>query len=124
MVSKTSARILNVLKGLFAAIKEMGVFTKQMSGLLEQVGQANRNVLRLESFRLEAAGTGGSGWSGFKGAYNLLGEGHVSVYSTADKVAGETARSASRTNSAQNAGAAGSTLTGDNPSPPPIELPL
>jgi hypothetical protein len=124
LVSKTSAKILSVLKRLFAAIKEMGLFTKQMSGLLEQIGQANRNVLRLEAFRIEAAATGGSGWSGFKGAYNTLGQGHVSVYGTVDKVAVATARSAGETNSAQNSGAAGSTLTGDSPTPTPIELPL
>lgn len=124
LVSKTSARILGVLKGLFAAIKEMGVLTKQMSGIIEQVGQANRNVMRLEAFRLEAADASRSGWKGFKSAYDLLGEGHASVYGTVDKVVVETARGASQTNSVQNAGATGTTLTGKNPSPTPIELPL
>jgi hypothetical protein len=124
LVSKTSAKILGLLKRLFAAIKEMGVLTKQMSHIIEEIGQANRNVLRLEAFRLEAVDTAGSGWPGFKSAYNLLGHGHVSVNGSVDKVAVETARSASQTNSAQNTGATGTTLTGQNPSPTPIDLPL
>ena len=124
LVSKTSAKILNVLKRLFAAIKEMGVMTTKMSGIIEQIGQANRNVLRLEAFRVEAAAGSRSGWQGFQSAYDLLGQGHVSVYGTANKVAVETARSGSQTNSAQNTGATGTTLRDDNPAPTPIDLPL
>jgi hypothetical protein len=124
LVSKTSAKILNVLKRLFAAIKEMGAFTQQMGDLLAKVGQANRDVTRLTAFRLEAADTAGSGMAGFKGAYRLLSQGHVSVYGATDKVIVETARSASQTNTAQNTGATGTTLRGDNPAPPTIELPL
>ena len=124
LVSETSAKILNVLKRLFTAIKEMGVLTKQMSAIVEQIGQANRNVLRLEAFRLEAAAGSSPGWTGVSSAYNLLGQGHVSVYGTVDKVAVETARSASQTNGAQNTGATGTTLTGENPAPTAIDLPL
>jgi len=131
LVGKTSAKILNLLKRLFAAIKRMGVLTKQMGHIIEEIGQANRNVLRLEAFRLEALDLHGTGWKGFqsgfshaKGAYNLLGEGQIAVTGPVDRVAIETARSASQTNSAQNAGATGSTLTGDDPSPNPIDLPL
>ncbi|MCA2211829.1 hypothetical protein [Jidongwangia harbinensis] len=124
LVAKTSTKILGILKRLFAAIREMGVFTRQMGGLLEQIGQANRNVLRLEAFRLEAAGPARSGLTGFREAYGVLGQGHVSVYGPVDKVVVETARSASQTNGAQNSGSTGSTLSGDNPSPSPIDLPL
>ncbi|GAA0471077.1 hypothetical protein Ade02nite_34390 [Paractinoplanes deccanensis] len=124
LVSEASAKILNVLKRLFTAIKEMGVLTRQMSGIVEQIGQANRNVLRLEAFRLEAAGTSSPGWPGFRSAYDLLGQGHVSVYGPVDKVVVETARSASQTNTSQNTGATGSTMTGENPAPGPIDLPL
>ncbi|GAB1688681.1 hypothetical protein [Krasilnikovia sp. M28-CT-15] len=124
LVAKTSAKILTVLKRLFAAIKEMGVATNKMGSLIEEIGKANRNVLRLEAFRLEAAGTARPGWKGFKDAYSLLSQGHVSVHGTVDQVIVETARSAAKTNSVQNAGAAGTTLTGDNPAPTPIDLPL
>ncbi len=131
LVSATSAKILNMLKSLFAAIKRMGVMTGQMGDLIADIGQANRNVLRLEAFRLEALdvhGTGwkglGSGWTHARGAYDLLSQGQVAVTGTVDRVVVETARSASQTNSAQNTGAAGSTLTGDDPSPTPINLPL
>lgn len=125
LVTKTSTKILGVLRALFAAIEEMGLFTKQMTGLLGQIGKANRDVLRLEAFRLEAAGTGGAGWSGFKNAYTVLSQGNASVYGTVDKVIVNTARSAGQTNTAQNSGSTGSTLTSDdNPSPNPIELPL
>lgn len=124
LVSQTSAKILNLLKRLFTAIKEMGLLTKQMSAIVEQVGQANRNVLRLEAFRVEAAATSRPGWTGFKSAYGLLGKGHVSVYGPVDQVVVETARSASQTNGAQNTGSAGTTLTGKDPEPTPIDLPL
>lgn len=124
LVTKTSAKILSLLRRLFAAIKQMGVMTKRMSSLIEQVGQANRNVLRLEAFRLEAAGTAGSGFSGFKDAYKLLDQGHVAVHGAVDHVVVETARSAGQTNGAQNSGSAGTTLTGKNPEPTPIDLPL
>jgi hypothetical protein len=125
LVGKTSAKILNLLKRLFTAIREMGVLTKQMSGLLQEISHANRNVLRLEVSRLEAVDTAGHGWSGVKSAYNLLSDGHVRAYGTVDKVAVETARSAGQTNGVQNAGSTGSTLTnGQSPEPNTIELPL
>jgi hypothetical protein len=124
LVGKTSTKILSLLKRLFAAIKEMGVFTRQMGDLIQQIGQANRNVLRLEAFRLEAAATAGPGRTGFRDAYRLLDQGNVTVYGPVDKVIAETARTAGRTNGAQNSGSAGSTLTGDNPSPGPVDLPL
>jgi uncharacterized protein YukE len=131
LVGKTSAKILNLLKRLFAAIKEMGVLTRQMGHIIEEIGQANRNVLRLESFRLESFDLHGTGWMGLKsgwthakGAYNLLGQGQIAVTGTVDQVAIETGRSASQTNTAQNTGATGSTVTGNNPEPTPIDLPL
>jgi len=124
LVSKTSAKILGLLKRLFAAIKQMGIITKQMSHLIKEVAHANRNVLRLEAFRIEAAGTTGSGWLGFKSAYNLLGHGQTAVTGPVKQVVIETGRSASQTNSAQNAGATGTTVTGKNPKPTPIDLPL
>lgn len=124
LVGKTSAKILSLLKQLFAAIKRMGALTGQMSGLIEEIGQANRNVLRLEAFRLEAAGTAGSGWSGVKGAYGLLDQGQRTVTGPVEQVIIQTGRSAGETNSAQNIGSAGSTLTGDDPEPNPINLPL
>jgi hypothetical protein len=60
LVSRTSAKILGLLRRLFAAIREMGVMTTQMSHIIGEIGEANRNVLRLESFRLEAADAAGS----------------------------------------------------------------
>jgi hypothetical protein len=97
----------------------MGVMTKRTSNLIEQVGRANRNVLRLE-----AAGTAGSGWSRFKEAYKLLDRGHVGVTGPVDHVVVETARGGGQANGAQNSGAAGATLTGKIPEPAPIDLPL
>lgn len=61
LVGKTSAKILNLLKRLFTAIKQMGKFTKQLGGFIEEIGQANRNVLRLEAFRSEALDVHGTG---------------------------------------------------------------
>ena len=88
-------------------------------------------VLRLESFRLESFELHGTGWMGLKsgithakGAYNLLGPGQIAVTGAADQVAIETGRSASQTNTAQNTGATGSTVTGNNPEPTPNDLPL
>ena len=124
LVGKTTSKILSLLQRLFGAVKRMGVLTKQCDTILEEIGQANRNVLRLEAFRLEAAGTSRPGWDGFKQAYDVIGAGHVSVHGTVDKVVVETARGASKANGAQNAGAAGATITGDHPEPTPIELPL
>ncbi|OJF11462.1 hypothetical protein [Couchioplanes caeruleus] len=124
LVAKTSTKILGLLKQLFASIKKVGLFTKQMQGLLEQIGQANRNVLRLEAFRIEAAGTAGSGWSGVRDAYRTVGQGHVSVHGPVDQVVVNTARSASQTNTSQNTGSAGSTMTNEDPEPGPINLPL
>ncbi|GAB2568683.1 hypothetical protein Aab01nite_44540 [Paractinoplanes abujensis] len=125
LVAECSTKVLNLLKQLFAAIKKLGVFTKQMDGILQQIGQSSRNVLRLEAFRIEAIGTaGGTGRSGFKTAYDLISEGHKNVYGTVDKVIQETAKAAPKTNGAQNSGSTGDTLNGDNPTPTPIDLPL
>jgi hypothetical protein len=102
-----------------------------LGSLIEEIGQANRNVLRLEAFRSEALDVHGTGWKGFasgwshgKAAYKLLSEGQVTVTGPVDQVVIQTARSAGKTNGAQNTGATGSTLTGDDPSPNPIDLPL
>ncbi|GAB1641465.1 hypothetical protein [Krasilnikovia sp. MM14-A1259] len=124
LVAKTSTKILGLLKQLFSSIKQVGLFTKRMQSLLEEVAQANRNVLRLEAFRIEAAGTAGKGWSGFKDAYKLLSQGHVSVHGTVDQVIADTARDSSRSNAVQNTGSGLSTLTGEDPEPEPIHLPL
>jgi uncharacterized protein YukE len=124
LVAKTSTKILGLLKQLFASIKRVGLFTQQMQGLLEQIGQANRNVLRLEAFRLESAGTAESGVRGMRNAYDVVGQGHVSVHGPVEQVAVNTARSASETNASQNAGSGASTLTGEDPEPGPITLPL
>jgi hypothetical protein len=67
LMAKTSTKILGLLKQLFASIKQIGLFTKQMQGLMEQVGQ---------------------------------------------------------TNTSQNTGSAGSTITQEDPEPGPINLPL
>jgi uncharacterized protein YukE len=131
LVSKTSAKILNLLKSLFAAIKRMGALTKQMGHIIEEIGQSNRNVLRLEAFRLEALDVHGTGWKGFasglshaKSAYGLLSEGQIAVTGPVDQVIIETGKNASRTNGVQNAGSTGSTVTGNKPEPNPIDLPL
>jgi hypothetical protein len=124
LVGKTTSKILNLLNRLFAAIKRMGVLVKRCDNILEEIGQSNRNVLRLEAFRLEAAGTSRPGLNGFKQAYNTLSDGHVSVYGATDHVAAETAKSASVANGTQNTGSTGATLTGDGPEPNPIDLPL
>jgi hypothetical protein len=124
LVAKTSTKILGLLKQLFASIKKVGLFTKQMQGLLEQISQANRNVLRWEAFRAEAAGTAESGWRGVRNAYNLVGQGHVTVHGPVDNVVVNTGRSASETNASQNTGSTGSTLTNEDPEPGPIVLPL
>ncbi|MBU2668328.1 hypothetical protein KOI35_32930 [Actinoplanes bogorensis] len=124
LVGECSTKILNLLKRLFAAVKRVGVLTKQMGSVLEQIGQANRNVLRLQAFRMEAAGTAGTGFKGFKTAYDLIGQGHEAVYGAAKNVVIETSKAAPKTNGSQNTGATADTLRGDNPSPTPIDLPL
>lgn len=124
LVAECSTKILNLLKRLFSAIKQLGVATGRMGDILQSIGQANRNVLRLEAFRLEAAGTAGSGWNGFKSAYNLVGQGHTSVYGPVNNVMIETAKAAPKTNGAQNTGSTGDTLRKENPEPTPIDLPL
>ena len=124
LVSKTSAKILNLLKRLFEAIKRMGAIGRQMGKILEEIGAANRNVLRLEASRLESLGHSGSAWNRFKGAYKSIDAGHTRVYGPVDEVMENTAKSASQTNGSQNTGSASSTLTGENPSPKPIDLPL
>jgi hypothetical protein len=124
LVSKTTSKILNLLKQLFAAIKRMGVLVRRCDAILDEISHANRNVLRLEAFRLEAAGTSRPGWGGFKQAYQTLSDGHVAVHGTVGHVVIETARSASSTNGVQNIGSTGSALTGDDPSPTLIDLPL
>jgi hypothetical protein len=130
LVGKTSAKILNLLKRLFAAIKEMGVLTRQMSHMIEEIGQANRNVLRLEAFRSEALDVHGTGWEGLqsgwshgKDAYKLLSEGQVAVTGPVDQAVIETGKGASTTNSSQNTGATVTTVT-KNPEPSSIDLPL
>ncbi|MEQ4306081.1 hypothetical protein ABNF97_32635 [Plantactinospora sp. B6F1] len=125
LVGKTSSKILSLLQRLFQAIKQIGALTSKCDGILQQIGQASRNTLRLEAFRLQAVGeAGGSGLSGFRGAFNTIGQGHTAVHGTVGQVIENTGRSASQTNGSQNAGQAGDTLRGDNPSPTPIELPL
>ncbi|MGI5213084.1 hypothetical protein [Plantactinospora sp. CA-290183] len=124
LVGKTSSKILNLLRRLFESIKRIGLFTGQCDTILAQIGQASRNTLRLEAFRMQAAFEGGPGLSGFRQAYNTLGRGHTSVYGSVGQAAENTGRSAAHTNGAQNSGQAGDTLREDNPSPSRIELPL
>ncbi|MBL7258193.1 hypothetical protein [Paractinoplanes lichenicola] len=125
LVAECSTKVLNLLKRLFSAIKQLGLATGKMDNILQAIGQANRNVLRLEAFRIEAIGTvGGTGRNGFRTAYDLIGQGHTNVYGTVDKVVQETAKSAPKTNGAQNAGSTGDTLRKENPEPTPIDLPL
>ena len=87
-------------------------------------GQANRDVVRLAAFRLSAIGVSPTKWPGAKDAYKMLGEGHVSVHGSVDKVVVNTVRGVSQTNGAQNTGSAGSMMTGEDPEPGPIVLPL
>jgi hypothetical protein len=54
----------------------------------------------------------------------LIDQGHVAVHGVPTTVMVETARSAGRTNGAQNTGSSGATLTGQNPAPAAIDLPL
>ncbi|MBE1488103.1 hypothetical protein [Plantactinospora soyae] len=124
LVGKTSSKILNLLKRLFEAIKRMGVLTRQCDAILAQIGQASRNTLRLEAFRLQSVGESTRSWSGYRQAVSTIGQGHTSVHGTVGQVIENTARSAGQTNSAQNTGQSGDTLRGDNPAPKPIELPL
>jgi hypothetical protein len=124
LVANTSRKILSMLKRLFEAIKRIGNITSKLDGILAKIGQANRNTIRLEAFRLQAAGEAGSGWNGFRQAYNTLSQGNVSVYGPVRDVVVNTARSSSQTNGAQNSGQAGDTLRGKNPAPTPIDLPL
>ncbi|AVT33978.1 MULTISPECIES: hypothetical protein [unclassified Plantactinospora] len=125
LVGKASSKILNLLERLFEAINRISMIAGRCNGILAQIRQANNGTLLLEAFRLQAVGeAGGSGMSGFRGAFDTIGRGHTAVYGTVDKVAQNTARSASQTNGAQNTGQAGDTLRGDNPTPTPIELPL
>jgi hypothetical protein len=124
LVGNTSRKILSMLKRLFEALKRIGQLASKLDGILSKIGQANRDTLRLEAFRLQAVGEGGSGLRGFRNAYNTLGQGNRSVYGGVRDVAVNTGRSASQTNGAQNAGQTGDTLRGDNPAPTPIDLPL
>jgi hypothetical protein len=124
MVADASRRVFTVLKQLFEAIKRISFLTKRCEGILAPIGQANRDTLRLQAFRVQAAIESGPGWSGFKQASSTIGQGHTSVYGPMQDVIVNTARSASQTNGAQNSGQAGDTLRGDNPTPTPIQLPL
>jgi hypothetical protein len=124
LVANTSRKILSMLKRLFEAIKRIGGITKQLDGILAQIGQHSRDTIRLQAFRLEAAGAGGSGWSGFRQAYNTLSRGNVTVYNTGREAVINTARDSAQTNTAQNSGQAGDTLRGNNPAPTDIDLPL
>jgi|GEM_PF-5655599 RNase P protein component len=125
LVGKTSSKILNLLRQLFEAIKRIGVLVKQCDSILAQIGQASRNTLRLEAFRIQAVlEHGGSGLNGFRGAFNTIGQGHTAVHGPIGQVVVNTGRQASQTNGSQNAGQTGDTLRGDNPAPTPIKLPL
>ncbi|MEU4424630.1 hypothetical protein AB0F81_28755 [Actinoplanes sp. NPDC024001] len=123
LVADTSRKILRVMEQLLTRLKELGGIAEQCGSILAKVGQSNRNVLRLEASRVEAAGIERSGWNGFTTALEVLGKGHVAAHGPMEHVLVETARSASGTNSSQNAGATGTTLSGDNPEPTPINLP-
>ena len=125
LVGTTTNKILNLLRQLFEAIKRIGVLVKQCDSILAQIGQASRNTLRLEAFRIQAVlEHGGSGLNGFRGAFNTIGQGHTAVHGPIGQVVVNTGRQASQTNGSQNAGQTGDTLRGDNPAPTPIKLPL
>ncbi len=131
LVGKTSAKILNLLKDLATAIKKMGVLTHRMGHLIEEISDANRNVLRLEAFRIESLGTHGTGWTGFKsgwthvkGVHDLLDKSQDAVHGTVGHMAADTGSSAAKTNSVQNLGSSASTMEADRPKPTVIELPL
>ncbi|GGQ87404.1 hypothetical protein [Couchioplanes azureus] len=108
LVGKASTQILDVLKRLFTAIRNMSMITKQCDDILRQIGQASRDTLRLDAFRTPAVVESAPAWKGFR----------------QDNVVVNTARSAGQTNTSQNSGQSGDTLRDDNPSPKPIDLPL
>jgi hypothetical protein len=124
LVGKASSKILSLLRRLLEAIKQLAGFTRQLDGILAQIGQASRDTVRLEAFRLQAVGEATPGLSGFRQAYDTIGQGHTAVYGPLQEVAVNTARGAAQTNGAQNAGQTGDTLRGGNPAPSNINLPL
>ncbi|WP_018217653.1 hypothetical protein [Salinispora vitiensis] len=127
LVSKTIARIFNVLEGLLARLQELGKAANLLVSCLEMVGQVNRKVTLEVNTRTEVAGTGDISFSAFKDAYKQLpGQGQDTAYGTPSELASpsaklynqqgnidSTALSAS-SNALQNAGSVGATLTEDD----------
>jgi hypothetical protein len=136
MIAKYAAKISKVLKRLTAAIHELGeklpalarVCDKIKAIMDEAIAEAAHGATIGNAYRVEAAETrlanDDSALKAFRTASNTLGDGNVAVHGTSLRVAVDATREGLKVNSLQNGGAATDTLTGAEPTPPTIDLPL
>jgi hypothetical protein len=136
MVAECAAKIAKVLKRLTAAIHELGeklpalaqVCNKVKGIMDEAINEAAHGATIGNGFRLEAAGTRLTGSDGalkaFQMAHSTLSAGNVATHGNTFRVAVDAAREGLRANGLQNGSATADTLTGDEPFPPTIDLPL
>lgn len=136
LVAEYAARITGVLKRLTAAIHALGDKLPALARVCdtiretmdEAVDAAAHGATIGNAYRLEAAGTRMTGDEGalkaFTTASGTLGDGNVAVHGTTMRVAVDALREGLKTNSLQNGGATADALTGPEPQPPAVDLPL
>jgi hypothetical protein len=136
MVAEYTGKIMRVLARLSAAIKALGGkfpavaavctrITKMMDSTISEVSYGS---LFLNSAKVHVADSyvadSDGALAAFKNAYGTLDAADGVVYGTKAKVAVDALREGVNMNSIQNGGATADTLTGEEPAPPPIKLPL
>jgi hypothetical protein len=122
LVSTASLKIFTAVRELIKKIRTISTVVGEMQTMMNKIGRAGRNVVRLDAHRVEAVGTAGQGWRGTVDAYRLLSQGHVRAHGPVNQVMVNTARAAAQGNTSQNTGSGASDMTKDNPAPLPIEL--
>lgn len=136
MVAEYAAKITKVLKRMTAAIHELGeklpalarVCDKIKEIMDEAIAEAAHGSTIGNAYRVEAAGTrltrDESALKALRTASGTLGDGNVAVHGTSFRVAVDAGREALKANGLQNSGATADSLTGGEPTPPTIDLPL
>jgi hypothetical protein len=92
------------------------------------ISEAVHGSVALNSSKLAAAdgyvADSEGAWNAFKSASKTLGQGNYITYGTKAQVAADALREGTKMNSMQNGPATADTLSGEEPTPPAVDLPL
>ncbi|MEU4220755.1 hypothetical protein [Actinoplanes sp. NPDC026623] len=136
MVAEYTGKIMQVLRRLTDAISALGgkfpalaeVCTRITKVMDSAISETTYGSLVLNSSKLHTADSyiadSDGAAAAYKHAYRTLAQGDAVVYGTKARVAVDALREGVKMNSIQNGSATADTLTGEQPAPPSVELPL